>query len=136
MGRRKAKEIEALKHRIETRITSKKYRDLQAMLSRNPNLTMSRLLRDILENRTIKVFTHDLTLDNLMEELANLRMEIKAIGVNINQITKKFHTYPDSSRKEFYAKTAFSAYQDLQPRIEQIFSIISKLAKKWLPESK
>jgi hypothetical protein len=54
--------------------------------------------------------------------------------VNINQITRLFNTYPDKYRKEFYAKTAFSAYQALQPKIEQLLLIISKLAKKWLSE--
>ena len=136
MGRTQTKETEALKHLIEARITDKRFQELQGIISRNPNLNMSTLIRDILENRTIKVFTHDLTLDNLMEELANLRMEIKAIGVNINQITKKFHTYPETWRKEFYAKTAFSEYQALQPKIELLLTIISKLAKRWLPESK
>jgi len=136
MGRTQTKEAEALNHLIETRVTDKRFQELQGIISRNPNLNMSTLIRDILENRPIKVFTHDLTLDNLMEELANLRMEIKAIGVNINQITKKFHTYPETQRKEFYAKTAFSEYQALQPKIEQLLTIITKLAKRWLPESK
>jgi hypothetical protein len=134
MGRRKAPEDEALLHELKTRVNTRKYQELLRILKQNPNKDISSLLRDILENRPIKVFTRDLTLDNLMEELARLRMEIKAIGVNINQITKKFNTYPDPRRKEFYAKTAFAEYQALQPRIEQLLTIISKLAKKWLPE--
>jgi len=136
MGRQKVPEDKALLHELKTRVTTRKYAELQRILSLNPNMDMSGLLRDFLENLPIKIFTHDLTLDNLMEELASLRMEIKAIGVNINQITKKFHTYPESSRKEFYAKTAFSEYQALQPKIERLLTIISKLAKRWLPESK
>jgi len=136
MGRQKMPEEQALQHELKTRVTTRKYNELQRILAQNPNLDMSSLLRDFLESRPITVFTHDLTLDNLMEELANLRMEIKAIGVNINQITKKFHTYPETWRKEFYAKTAFSEYQALQPKIEQLLTIISKLAKRWLPESK
>jgi MobC-like protein len=134
MGRRKTPEDEALLHELKTRVNTRKYQELQRILRQNPNKDMSALLRDILENRPIKVFTRDLTLDNLMEELAKLRMEIKAIGVNINQITKKFNTYPEPWRKEFYAKTAFAEYTALKPRIEQLLTIISKLAKKWLPE--
>ncbi len=136
MGRRKVPEEKALLHELKTRVTTRKYNELQRILTQNPNMDMSSLLREFLENRTIKIFTHDLTLDNLMGELANLRMEIKAIGHNINQITKKFHTYPEASRKEFYARTAFVEYQTLQPKIEQLLTIISKLAKRWLPESK
>jgi hypothetical protein len=134
MGRRKAQEDEALLHELKTRVNRGKYQELQRMLRQNPGSDMSSLLRDILNNRPIKLFTRDQTLDNLMEELGKLRTEIKAIGVNINQITRLFNTYPDRRRKEFYAKTAFAQYQALEPRIEQLLSIISKLAKRWLSE--
>ena len=132
MGRRKVPEDLALHHEIKTRVNTRKYQELQRILRQNPNKDMSSLLRDFLHDRPIKVFTHDQTLDNLMEELAKLRMEIKAIGVNINQITRLFNSYPERYRKEFYAKTAFAEYQALEPRIEQLLTIISKLAKKWL----
>ena len=95
---------------------------------------MSGLLRNILNHQPVKIFTQDQTLNNLMEELAKHRTEINAIGVNINQITRHFNTYPDAIRKEYYAKTAFAAYLALQPKIERILSIISNLAKKWLSE--
>lgn len=134
MGRRKAPEDEALLHELKTRVNTRKFQELKRLLAQNPAKDMSGLLRDILEYRPIKIYTHDLTLDNLMEELAQLRMEIKAIGVNINQITKKFNTYPEPRRKEFYAKIAFAEHQALEPRIDQLLMIISKLAKKWLPE--
>ncbi len=132
MARTKLKEEDALRYRIETRVTTKKYQELQRILSQNPHKDMSGLLRDILNDRPVKIFIHDQTLDNLMEELAKLRMEMKSIGININQITRLFNTYPERSRKEFYAKTAFEQYQALQPQIEQILLIISKLAKRWL----
>lgn len=133
-GRKPTTADEALKYKLETRVTIKKYLELQGLLHQNPDKDMSSLIRDILDNRPIKLFTRDLTLDNLMEELSKLRMEIKSIGVNINQITRLFNTYPERYRKEFYAKTAFAQYQALQPQIEQLLKIISKLAKRWLSE--
>ena len=95
MGRRRVSEEMALQHEIKTRVNAEKFRELQRILSQNPNKDMSGLVRDILDNRPIKIFTRDITLDNLMEELANLRTEIRAIGININQITKLFNTYPE-----------------------------------------
>ena len=95
---------------------------------------MSSLVRKILNNRPIRVYTRDLTLDNLMEELARLRTEIRAIGVNINQMTKLFNTYPEPQRKLLYAKLAFNEYLKIESKTDQLLTIISKLAKKWLSE--
>jgi hypothetical protein len=134
MGRRKVPEEEALQHEIKTRINAEKFQALQRILSQNPHKDMSSLVRDILEDRPVKIFTRDITLDNLMEELAKLRTEIRAIGININQITRKFNTYPEPRRKEFYAKTAFAEYQAIEPKIDELLIIISKLAKRWLSE--
>ncbi|WP_298712743.1 plasmid mobilization relaxosome protein MobC, partial [uncultured Chitinophaga sp.] len=96
---------------------------------------MAGLLRDILHNRVIRTVVHDQSLDLVMEELSAIRGEIRAIGVNVNQITKYFNTYPEPQRKAFYAKTAFSRYVDLQPKIETLLQIVAKLAQKWLQES-
>jgi hypothetical protein len=132
MGRKKAPDAKELKHLLQTRVNDKKYAELQAILRQNPQKDISGLLRDILYNRRVKVYTHDLTLDNLMEELAKLRTEIRAIGININQITHKFNTYPETQKKLLYAKIAFQEYRAIEPKIERLLAIISKLSQKWL----
>lgn len=134
MGRKSAPADRNLKHRLFTRVNDQKYNELQAILAKNPSLDMSRLIRSILLNRQVKVFTRDMTLDNLMEELAKLRGEVRAIGININQITKKFHTFPERQRKEFFAKIAFQEHLQLQGKIDRLLEIVSKLSKKWLSE--
>ncbi|TDW97069.1 plasmid mobilization protein [Dinghuibacter silviterrae] len=132
MGRKKTPEDKELKHRLYTRVNDRKYAELRAILDTNPQKDMSALLRDILHDRRVKVFTHDQTLDNLMEELALLRTELKAIGVNINQITHKFNTYPETTKKALYAKIAFEEYQAIDAKVNTLLVIIEKLAKKWL----
>jgi hypothetical protein len=134
MGRKKLAIDQELKHQVCTRVNDQKFRELSALLDRNPSMDMSTLVRHILHNRQIKVFTRDMTLDNLMEELARLRGEIRAIGVNINQMTKQFNTFPEWQRKELFARMGFHKYQDLQPKVDQLLAIIGKLAKKWLSE--
>ena len=132
MGRKQAKEDKALRHRLFTRVNDKKYAELCAILKQDPQQDMSSVLRAILYNRPVKVYTYDQTLDNLMEELARLRTEIRAIGVNINQITHAFHTYPEVTRKALYARMAFKEYQAIEPKIDRLLSIIQNLAVKWL----
>lgn len=135
MTKRKMKDIETLKYRVETRINEAKYTELQGILKQTIGMDMSSLLRHILHNRPIKTHTHDRSLDMVMEELSGIRGELKAIGVNINQITRFFNTYPEPQRKQYYAKMAFEHYKDIDKKVEQLLGIVSQLAKKWLQGS-
>ncbi|MDF2190550.1 plasmid mobilization relaxosome protein MobC [Paraflavitalea sp. CAU 1676] len=134
MGRRKAKNNEALKHKLFTRVNDSKFKEFQELLKKNPQNDMSSMLRSILYNTPVIVYTKDKTVDLLLEELAALRSEIKAIGVNINQMTRYFNTYPDQRQKEFYAKIGFSAFLRMENKMDQTVDLISKLGKKWLSE--
>ena len=134
MGRPKTPADQLLSHEIKTRVNDRKFEELQRILRRSPQTDMSALIRAILEDRPIKTVTRDQTLDNTMEELAAIRTEIKAVGNNINQITKRFHSSPEHQRKAFFANAAFSTLQSLEPKIDRLLVIISKLGKKWLSE--
>ena len=125
-------EGDELKHRLNTRVNDRKFAELKTLLARSRNKDMSALIRDILYNRPVKIVVRDETLDNVMEELARVRTEIRAIGVNINQITRHFNTYPEPQRKVLYAKVAFKEYQAIDAKIEQLLVIVAKLAKRWL----
>jgi hypothetical protein len=123
-----------LERPIMTRINQAKYQELKRLADMTKDETISGLVRDIIHDRPIQVYTHDETMDLFMEELADLRGQIRAIGVNINQITRLFNTYPEPRRKEFYAKTAFNEYLQIEVKIDRLLEIISKLSKQWLSE--
>ncbi|GGH59832.1 hypothetical protein HNQ91_000719 [Filimonas zeae] len=132
MARKHTKETEALKHRIFTRVNESKYQQLQTILKSTRNKDMSSLLRDFLHNKPIRLYTHDATFSDTMQELVKLRSELKAIGININQITRFFNTYPEKYKKEYYAKTAFQEYTKINTSVERLLTIIEKLSLKWL----
>jgi hypothetical protein len=132
MRKKRVTDKEELRHVVTIRVKESKYEELTRLMAKTSHSHMSHLVRDILHNRPVKIFTRDQTLDNTMEELARLRTEIRAIGVNINQITRYFNTYPEPRRKAFYAKMAFEQYQAIEPKIDRLLEIISKLSKKWL----
>jgi hypothetical protein len=133
MGRAKTPEDIALKYKLTTKVNEQTYRKLDALLKQDPLNDMSSLVRTILENRPVKVFTRDLTAADIVEELSHLRTEIGHIGININQITKKFNSYPEHQRKGYYTKLAFEEYLTLEPKIEHLILLISERVKKWLP---
>jgi len=125
---------EQLTHQLCTRVGNEKYQELQKLLAGNPGNDMSRMLRDILHNREIKVLTVDKTIHELLDELRKIRSELRAIGVNINQITRQFNTYPEPERKVFFARIAFDRYALLNRNYDQLFIVVSKIEKKWLSE--
>ncbi len=134
MRKGETKGEDKLERPVMTRINQAKYQELKRLADMTKDETISGLVRDIIHTRPIQVYTHDETMDLLMEELANLRGQIRAIGVNINQITRLFNTYPEPRRKEFYAKTAFNEYLQIEAKIDRLLEIISKLSKQWLSE--
>jgi len=134
MRRGQTKGEEKLEKPVMTRIKKEKYEELCRIAVRSKGITVSGLIRRIIHNQPVKVFIQDDSLNMLMEELAANRSEIRAIGVNINQITRYFNTYPEPQRKQFYAKMAFHHYQALAPKIDRLMALIEKGAKKWLSE--
>lgn len=125
-----------LGHLVWTRLNDAKYNELLTIVNKTKDETISGLIRKIIYKQPVKIYTRDETLNSVMEELAALRSEIRSIGVNINQITRLFNTYPELRRKEFYAKIAFERYVNMETKIDRVLDIISKLAKRWLSESK
>jgi pyruvate carboxylase len=119
---------------VMTRINSAKYLEFEEMANLSKGETVSSLIRKILHDKPIKVFRHDESLDLVMEELAANRAEIRAIGVNINQMAKLFNTYPELKLKVFYAKNGYEKYLRLEANIERLLSIVEQLAQKWLSE--
>lgn len=134
MRKGQTKGEKGLTYPVMTRITKAKYDELKTIAAKTKDETVSGLIRNIIHNRPVIVYTHDETLNLVMEELAALRGEIKSIGININQVTRLFNTYPEERRKEFYAKIAFNQYWGIETKIDRLLTIVSKLAKKWLSE--
>ncbi len=125
-----------LRQVVRIRITEKKYKELQAIVDQTKDETVSGAVRKILMNRPIRVLVHDHTTDLLLDDLAALRSEIKAIGVNINQITRYFNTYPEDAKKRFYAKIGLQQHLAMEAKIDHLTAMISELCAKWLSESK
>ena len=119
---------------VQTKVTELKFRQLENLVSQTKGETISSLVRKILENKTIRVYTHDESLDLLMEELAANRAEILKIGVNINQMAKLFNTYPQLRAKIFYAKQGYERFLLLESRIDKLLDKVEQLSFKWLSE--
>jgi uncharacterized protein YbcC (UPF0753/DUF2309 family) len=68
-----------------------------------------------------------------MEEMALIRKELKAIGININQQTKFFHLSKTDAQRAFYVIKTAQLYKEVSGKVEELLTLINHLAEKWLP---
>jgi len=125
---------ERLDYKVFTRIGRKKYDELISILENSDYRTISALLRSILEHQKIIIYTHDHTLDKTMEELSGIRKELQAIGVNINQVTRKLHQADLNEEQLTLAQEILTSYQNTGEKINILFEMIDNLSEKWLPK--
>lgn len=121
--------------RIHTRVTQSKFDELNTLLTKSRGIhSLSELMRYILDERSIVVHTHDNSLDKVMEELSGIRKELQAIGVNINQITHRFHVEELPEAKLFQATEIVKLYQQTDLKVSKLFEVIANLSELWLPK--
>jgi len=135
MSRRKAKDQESiLSHPIIVRLTENQFKKLEKIRIESDIKTIGEVVRKILTNRPIKLLHKDISMNQPMEEMALIRKEIKSIGVNINQQTHRFHISQSDTERAFHALKTSETYKTIEPKIDSLISIISKIAEKWLQE--
>ncbi|HYF69953.1 MAG TPA: plasmid mobilization relaxosome protein MobC [Ohtaekwangia sp.] len=132
MPRKKANDQEALIHEIKTRVNDQRFQALSDLLDRSRFHSMSEMIRDILDNRPIKVLVHDDSLEQYMEVLSAIQKELRSIGININQVTRHFNSSSAETQKMFHSMRIAEQYNQVGIRVDQVLSIISEIAKQWL----
>lgn len=123
---------EILTHFVRTRVTEKVYKRLDKIRLNSDCHSVGGVARKILSHEKITLFYKDMSLNATMEQLALIRKELKAIGININQITRSFNRDKAETSRAFYVKKAADQYEKVNVKVEQLLILISKLADKWL----
>ncbi|WP_200978212.1 hypothetical protein [Echinicola sp. 20G] len=111
---------------VESRISMERYQYLLDLLSKSQNATMSSLVRDILSNKTIVCKTHDETFDLLLDRMNSIQMEIHAIGVNINQVTRYFNSLEDPLRKKGLVRKLEKLLAEAGVKVDGLEKLIKK----------
>lgn len=132
MGRKKEKDKSVLSHELKTRVNDEHFARLSSLLNQSTCRNMSELMRDIVCNKKITVFTKDNSLTMVMEELIQLRRELNAIGNNINQTTRQLNSLRESNGKPLLIMQISEQFQQSESVMNAALLIITKLAKKWL----
>jgi hypothetical protein len=133
MPRKKAKDQQqVLTHPIIIRVTRTVFERLDAKRKESDCTTIGEVARKILSNKSIKCFYKDISLNPVMEELAQIRKELKAIGININQITRTFNQDKAENHRAFYVLKVADQYKMVDAKVDRLLTLVSLLAEKWL----
>lgn len=94
---------------------------------------LSEYTRKKLLQKPIVTKVRNLSQDELLTEITGLRSELKSIGTNLNQMTKKLNTLTVVGDMQQWLLRFQIDKQSLLKPLEEIDSEIKKLVVKWLP---
>ena len=136
MPRKKYANPEAvLTHFVRTRLTEAAFKRLDKIRQSSDCHSIGEVARKLLSREKITLFYKDMTLNSTMEELALIRKELKAIGININQLTRGYHIANKKGQPmDHHLLQVTKLYQTVDMRTEEILQIINQLSQKWLPK--
>ncbi|GAB3530784.1 hypothetical protein GCM10027443_12100 [Pontibacter brevis] len=132
MARKKEKTEEVLLSQpIIFRVTEAEYRRLEDIQKKSDCHSVGEVIRRMLTGKPIKLFHKDASLDGVVEELASVREELRAIGVNINQITRHFNASTGGHKRVLLVHQALEQYRKVEQKVNLLLSLISQLARRW-----
>lgn len=134
MGQRKYSKTEPLSRLIGVRVSDKFYTKLEGLRQDSNCQSIGEFARMILQREEIIWYHKDASMDAAAVELAGIRQELKAIGTNINQVTRYFNGAHLPVQKIFDALKILDEYKKVGSKVEQLLKIISDLSQKWSPK--
>lgn len=132
MARNKIKkEEERLRKPIAVRVTDAEYQRLKSLQLKSDCHSVGEVIRRSLAGKQVKLFYKDTSLDGVIEELADIREELRAIGVNINQVTRHFNSSTPKHKRVMLAQQALVQYDRVEQKVNLLLKLISQLARRW-----
>lgn len=132
MASRKYNKSEPLDHLIGVRVSTPFYNKLEGLRKESNCQTLGEFARQILQREEIIWYHKDATMDGVAAELAGIKKELKAIGTNINQVTRYFNSTALPSQKIFEALKILDEYKKVSNKVDNLLTIITNL--KWSPK--
>lgn len=135
MARKTYVKEDRLTHPLRTRVTKVVFEKLEKIQKESNCQTIGEVARKILSGERIRCFYKDISMNAPMEELVSIRKELKAIGININQQTRYFHSSDNESQRAFYVFKTAELYKGIDSKIDKLLILVSLLTEKWLQKS-
>lgn len=117
---------------IGVRISTPFFNKLEGLRKNSNCPTIAEFARKILQREEIIWYHKDASMDGVTAELAAIRKELKAIGTNINQVTRYFNSTAIPSQKIFEALKILDEYKKIGGKCDALLTVIANI--KWSPK--
>jgi len=131
MGR-KLKQRERLAKIFSVRVSERFYNRLEEIRKNSNCQYIGEVARRILYREEIIWYHKDASMDSTLAELALIRKELNSIGININQVTRHFHSADTTNQKVFQALKIAEEYKKIGQKLERVMDVTAEITKKWL----
>jgi len=133
MSRPKSNDRDQLySHPVRTRVDKATRDRLGKLVADSACQSLAEVARKILAQEKILCLYKDVSMNGVMEELTGIRKELKAIGVNLNQVTKAFHSGKTENQQAFYALKQAEMAKVVVTKTERLLVLVAQLTQKWL----
>lgn len=133
MGFQNDEKSERLDFPLRTRVDKRSFDRLEKLLVSSTCQSMGELIRKLINREKINCVYTDTTMNAPMEELVSIRKELKAIGVNINQITRSFNQEKTrEAARQYYVMQVADLYKKVDIKVDRLLLMVGELTEKWL----
>lgn len=101
------------------RLTDAAFQRLEKITKSSDYRTIGEAARKIMSKEKITLFYKDITLNSATEELALIRKELRAIEININQVTKAFRCDKRKYPQQIQVGKMLKLYQTVEEKNRQ-----------------
>ncbi|MDR2272042.1 MAG: plasmid mobilization relaxosome protein MobC [Sphingobacterium sp.] len=116
---------------LHVRLTDQEYRYIQEEFSRTTDQKMSIYIRKMILGQPHIGRVRNQSTDDLVNQLAHLRMELNAAGNNLNQAVKKLHTFRDFKQIEGWLLTWERDKKGFYKSLDAITVSLEKISDQW-----
>ena len=127
------KESKASRFRIVgVRLTADEWAFVHKELLVSDSKKLSDHVRKKILGKPVAVYHRNLSLDEFMTEMIQLRKELNAIGNNYNQVVKRLHSMYNYDELNSWLKIHESSWQLMQKKVNEIKAKINQINEQWL----
>jgi len=124
-----------LRERIVTlRMNANEFETLEKCRKKTTEKTNSAYLRKLALNQPVTIRTRNASVDDLRNELVQLRRELNSIGNNLNQVVHKLHTLKMIPEFRSWCQQYDTTRQQISIQTEKIFLTLQKATDQWWQE--
>ncbi|MBX2914705.1 MAG: plasmid mobilization relaxosome protein MobC [Cyclobacteriaceae bacterium] len=129
MSQRKYNTEEPLNHLIGVRVSEAFYNKLEGLRKNSNCQTLGEFARMILQKEEIIWYHKDASSDTVTVELTAIRKELKAIGTNVNQVTRYFNGSTIPNQKIFDALKILDEYKRVTSQVDKLLTLLDNMLK-------